>query len=152
MGSFILALMDPFRSPSSARRPNLSIQPEMRRPAVEASGREVAGGSAPTFIFPRRGFATVCVPHTIRYLDQQDKKAALIAPIGTPTAPRIWRRGISIRSGHAALHARGGGELAVFSRLDSTEISGDEGDPGGGGGSGGQGGARAASPVRLHQN
>lgn len=138
--------MDPFRSPSSARRPNLSIQPEMCRTAVDASGRKAAAGSTATFKFPRSGGVTVCVPHTIRYSAEQDKKAALIVPIGTPTLPRMWRCGISIRSGH------GGGEkkeeplwtqqftsqgctdeLALLTSLDSTKISEVEAAPPGGG-------------------
>lgn len=153
MGSFILALMDPLRSPSSARRPNLSIQPEM----CGASGREAAAGSTATFVFPGSGGVTVCVPHAGRYSAERDKTAALIVPLGTPTLPRIWRCGISIRSGHTAAVRRRRSDSGS-SRSSPVWIPDVEAAPGRRAGRRCRrsGGDRAASPVRLrsgsHQN
>lgn len=145
--------MDPLRSPSSARRPNLSIQPQMCGTAVDASGREVAGGSTATFIFPGSGGVAVCVPHASRYSAQRDKKAALIVPIGTPTLPphmALWNfnKVGSRRFTCTQRRWEGGGRTLS---LDSTQIPDVEAAPG-------RrarwrcwwsAGDRAASPVRL---
>lgn len=158
MGSFIPALMDPRRSPSSARRPNLSIQPQMCGTAVGASGREAAGGSTATFISPGSGGGAVCVPHAGRYSAQPDMKAALIVPTGTPTLPphmALWNfnKVGSRRSARTQRRWEGGGSTLS---LDSTQIPGAEAAPG-------RrarwrcccwwsAGDRAASPVRLQSD